>query len=260
MVSSGGHAREQAPPLVHASQRLHQQVVRRHLDRVLAPDALPLDGQPARRPAEQAVDGVAARQPPDLGVDDAALAEVQLAARALAAHHQRDARLLVGGDGAQQIDERHVLDVADEAFVVVRRQLEPLAIASLQQRARTRDDFLHVDRTRDEIVGARLQSAALAVDAGIEHQHDGGRERVPLLRAPAEIEAVVGSSAADDHQVGAIGEALPALFGVARDAHGEARVPQAEIEDSARRFVALDDQDRLRPLPLYLLLLHAKVP
>jgi hypothetical protein len=36
-------------------------------------------------------------------------------------------------------------------------------------------------------------------------------------------------------------------------------MPQAEIEDSARRFVPVDHQDRLRALTLYLLRLHSKV-
>ena len=38
-----------------------------------------------------------------------------------------------------------------------------------------------------------------------------------------------------------------------------AGMTQAEVEDPARRFVALDDQDRLRALTLYLLRLHAEV-
>ncbi len=115
-----GHARQQPPPLVDAAQSLHQQVMRRRLDRVLAADALPLDGQPARRPAKQPVHGVTPRQPPDLGVDDAPLPEEHLAARAFGADDQRDARLLVGGDGAHQINERHVFDGADEALVSLR--------------------------------------------------------------------------------------------------------------------------------------------
>jgi len=105
----------------------------------------------------------------------------------------------------------------------------------------------------------RLETAALALDAGVQHQHDGRREHVGLLRAPAEIETggIVGG---DDHQVGAIGEALAALLGVLGDAHREARVTQAEIEDPPRRFIAVDDQNRLRALPLYLLRLHPQVP
>ena len=140
----------------------------------------------------------------------------------------------------------------------LRRLLEPLAIAPLQQRARSRDHLLHVDRPRDEIVGAGLQPAALAIDVGVQHQHDRRRHRVALLGAAAEVEAV-GIVGGEDDQIGMVGETLAAFLGVARDAHREAGVAQAEIEDSARRFVAVDDQDRLRPLPLYLLRLHPKV-
>jgi len=199
-----------------------------------------------------------ARQAADLTVDDPSLAEIDLAARVLAAHHDGDARLLVGCDRAQQVDERNVLDRAEEALVLVSRMFQPLAVATLQQRARSRDDLLHVDRSGDEIVGAGLEAAALALDVRIQHQHDGRRQRVALLGASAEVEAV-GIVGGEDDQIGTVGEALAALLGVARDAHREAGVPQAEIENSTRRFVPVDNQDRLRALTLYLLRLHSKV-
>ena len=144
--------------------------------------------------------------------------------------------------------------VLTKRLVVVRRELQALAIAPLQQRARPRHHFLDVDRTRDEVVGARLETAALALDVGIEHQHHRRRQRVGLLRPSAEREAV-GIVGGDDHQIGTIREPLVPLLGGAGDAHGEARVTQAEIENSPRRLVALDDQDRLRLLPVCLLLL-----
>ncbi len=180
MVSSGGHARQQAPPLVHPSQRLHQEVraapsrscpcagcssTRRRGRPTSSRTAGrrrrgPTAARPRRR--RRGPDGRRARRARPRRPITSATPDFWLAAIARSR----------STSGTSSI-------AADEAIVLVRRQLEPLALAPLQQRARARDDLLHVDRTRDEIVGARLQSAALALDAGIEHQHDGAAPAWP---------------------------------------------------------------------------------
>ena len=266
--------RQQPTPLVDPPQRLHQEILRAHLDRVLAPDALPLDLEPTDRPAKQSVDRLASRQTPDLGVDDVSLAEEDLAAPAAIGGDDGDARLLVRGDRAQQIDQRHIADIAHEAVGPwrgrlgfrragraigrVRGELEALPFAALQERARPRHHLLHVDRLDHEVVRARLEASGLALQPGLGDQNHRRWKPVAGLLDQATERQPVRIGGTGNHQIGPVSEALQRFFVGAGEADGEARVPQAQIEDATNRLVLFDDQNRLRTPPLWPLRLHYK--
>src|SRR6185312_10803568 len=122
-------------------------------------------------------------------------------------------------------------------------ELQPLALASLEQGARAGHDLLHVDRFDDEVVSAGLETAGLVLDARLGDQHHGGRQAIAgSFGAPAQLQ--VGGPR--DHQVGPVGQTAYPLFRRRGQTDGEARVAEAVIQDAAESLVLLDDQDRLR--------------
>ncbi len=163
------------------------------------------------------------------------------------------------GDRPQQIDQRHVADVAHEAVAArrrrlgavgrrtgdVRRQLESLPFAPLQQRARPRHHLLHVDRFHHEVVGAGLEAARLALEARIGDQHHRRRQPVAGLFDPPAEGQPFGVGGAGYHQVRSVGEPLEGLFVVAGEPDGEPGMAEAQIEDATNGLVLLDDEDHL---------------
>jgi hypothetical protein len=158
------------------------------------------------------------------------------------------ARAAVRLDGAQQIDERQVLELADELLVAARARLEPIALAPLQERARVRDDLLHVERLREEVVGAGFDGAQVHLDGALGEKDERDARAVgSLLDLPAQLEAIGAALELRlrDDQIGpALGEPRRRLGGVRDGLHLESGVPEAQVEKPLDLDVTVDDEDR----------------
>ena len=114
-----------------------------------------------------------------------------------------------------------------------------------------RDDLLHVDRLREKIVSAGFDSAKLRLDAlfGEEDERDR-RSLCPRLELAAKLEAVdtaLEASFGDDQIGRRLADGLQSLGRRRGGPDVEARVAQAELEESPDLRVTVDDEYSASP-------------
>jgi len=153
---------------------------------------------------------------------------------------------VVGLEGAEQVDERKVFDLAQKSFVAPRELLEPIALAPLQQRAGVRHDLLNVDGLRQKIVRARFDAPDLRLDGALAEKDERDRGTLrPLFYVAAELESVRTAlePRLGDDQIRARAPHGGRGLGRRRGgSHVEAGVPEAELEEPPDLRVTVDDE------------------
>src|SRR5215468_9125462 len=153
---------EETPPLVEPAHPFHEQALRREVDHVLAPDRLELDLELAVGPDEQAIHRVLALQPAELGVDDLAVPKVDRRAPALAGEVD-DAGFSTYFNGLNQVNDRHVGELAGELGLRLALLRQRRALLLLKEDLDPGDDLLDVDRLRQVLLDAELEPADLVL-------------------------------------------------------------------------------------------------
>src|SRR5262249_54027487 len=152
---------------------------------------LELDLELSVGPDEETIDGVLALQPPKLRVDDLAVAEIDRRAAAFAGKVD-NTRFSTDLDSLNEIDHRHVGELAGELGLRLPFLGQRRALLLLKQDLHARDDLLDVDRLGQVLLDAELEAADLVLDglgAGEEDERDLVPLR-PLLQALTQAEPI----------------------------------------------------------------------